>query len=497
MTKDEIAAIEPIARTQSPQQAPSEQPDPKQRALALGLEFSKRALEAESLDDLFFMLTNDIRTLVEFDRAFLLTHLEGRSQLAAAGNQPILEKKSKFYAQMNRLARKLRNVERGILLSGTADTASLPDDEVPTDVKEELAAFMEFSQCSFFLCVPLKHNDALLGHLVLEFLDKNVPRQIEILTLFNLGSLFGAALAEKWLAKRKPAVASFIYPDAAGRRNVMRFFLVTLPLAILVVVGLVCLLFYVPLDSTVGGEAEVVPRDKHVAFAQIDGLVEKVFAREGAGVEEGQPLAVLDRKELDFEISSSERRFDIHTKEMLLLRRESGQDPSKLAESKLVQLKRQSAWEELQFLKWKAQFLVIKAPVSGIVVTREVESLAGKKFKAGEPFCEIAVPGELWVEILVPEDRITFVRKGQTAEVFLNSAPGTPCKLRIAEISPLAEVVPRLGNVYRVRGPFPDASPSVKVGMKGIGKIFSGRERLYRILAHRLQARWNQLSIYF
>ena len=365
MSKDEIVPIKPVAKPQSAQQVPADQPDAKQRALALGLEFSKRALEAETLDDLFFMLTNDIRTLVEFDRAFLLTHLGGRSELAAAGNQPILEKKSKYYVQLNRLSQKLKNVERGILLSGKADTASLPDDEVPPDVKAELADYMDLSKCSFLLCVPLKHNDSLLGHLLLEFRDKNVPRQIEILTLFNLGSFFGAALAEKWLAKRKPAVASLIYPDAARQRGLLRFLFLKLPLLILFFAGLAFFLFYVPIEVSVGGEAEIGLRDKHVAFAQIDGLVERVLAREGSPVEMGAPLAVIDRKELDFEINSAQRRFEIFTKEVLLLRRESGQEPSKLAESKLVQLKRQSAWEELEFLRWKTQFLEIRAPRLG------------------------------------------------------------------------------------------------------------------------------------
>lgn len=495
--QDEIAKITPPGSSGADSPAPSDQPDPKQRALALGLEFSKRALEAESLDDLFFLLTNDIRTLVEFDRAFLITHLGGRSEFAAAGNQPLLEKKSKFYHQMNRLAGKLAQVERGILLSGAADAASLPDEEVPPEVKEELTALMELSKSSFLLCMPLRHQESLLGHLVLDFLDEKAPRQLEILTLFNLGPFFAAALAEKWLLKRKPGLASLVVPQASRRRRLMRFFLVTLPLLLLITAGIGYGVFAVPIDFTVGGEAEITPRDKHLAFAKIDGLVDKITVREGSHVEKGQVLATLDRKELDFEIGSAERMFEIYTKEVLLLRRESGEDPSKLAQSELVQLKRKSAWEELQFLKWKTQFLEIKAPAPGTVVTKEVESLTGKKFNAGEPFCEIAVPGELWVTILVPEDKITLVKIGQPAEVFLNSAPRTGYDLRVAEVSPVAEVLPRLGNVYRVRAPFPDAPAPVKVGMKGIGKIHTTRYRLYQIIALRLQARWNQLSIYF
>jgi hypothetical protein len=63
---------------------------------------------------------------------------------------------------------------------------------------------------------------------------------------------------------------------------------------------------------------------------------------------------------------------------MVLLKTSGGEDPSKLAESAVVELKRRAAWQELQFLKWQRQFLEVRSPVSGIILTRDIESLAGK-----------------------------------------------------------------------------------------------------------------------
>ena len=495
MAEDQIARRDGKVNAQPAPSASTEPADPKQKALALGLEFSKRAIEAESLDELFYLLTNDIRVLMEFDRALLVTHIGGTSRFVAATNQPVLQKKFELYDAVNALAGHLTHVERGVWLSGKAGSVKLSDEGLSATVQEKLESYIALSECSFLLCVPLKHNKALLGHLLLEFHGHTVPNQIEILTVLSIAPFFAAALGEKWLMHEAPRMWSLIVPEGRPQRFSRR----TLIKYLAAVLGLsaVALLLTTGISYTVGGESEVVPREKIMAFAKIDGLVKEVLIKEGSQVDRGQTLAVLDSTELDHEIKTVERTLDILTQQMVLLRRESGVDPSKLAERKLVGLKRSSASEELAFLRWKRQFLRIKAPVTGIVVTKEIDSLSGKRFKAGEPFCEIAEPGELWVNIYVPEDKISYVRKGQSGLVYLNSDPATGYRIRIAETAYIAEILPRLGNVFAARAPFPDAPAFVKVGMKGIGKIETSEISVYAILYQRFLTRWNQLAIYF
>lgn len=469
--------------------------DPKQKALALGLEFSKRAIEAESLDALFYMLTNDIRILMEFDRALLITHIGGKSHFAAATNQPVLQKKFEFYDAVSRLAGHLKQVDRGVWLSGEAGSVQLSEEELPPTVREELESYIALSGCSFLLCVPLKHNNALLGHLLLEFHGQTVPNQIEILTILSIAPFFASALGEKWLIHERPNVWKLIAPQQQEDRYSRKTLMMCAAALLVLVVGALLLTIRIP--YTVGGESEVVPRDKTMAFVKTEGLVKSILVKEGSEVAQGQTLAVLDSTELDHEIKTLERKLEILTQQMVLLRRESGVDPSKLAERNLVRLKRSSAAEELTFLKWRKQFLEVKAPVSGIVVTKEIDSFIGKRFKAGEPFCEIAEPGQLWVNIYVPEDKISLVRTGQVGFVYLNSNPTKGYHIRIAQTAYVAEVLPRLGNVFIARGPFPDAPSFVKVGMKGIGKIQTEKTRIFTMIYQRILTRWNQFSIYF
>ena len=97
---------------------PDSNVDPRHKALAVALEFTKRLFEVRNLDDLYFVLTNDIRALIDFDRAFLILHLDDESKVVSVGNQPLLEINTKFYETANKLAAEVRNLKRGLFLAG-------------------------------------------------------------------------------------------------------------------------------------------------------------------------------------------------------------------------------------------------------------------------------------------------------------------------------------------------------------------------------------------
>ena len=129
-------------------------------------------------------------------------------------------------------------------------------------------------------------------------------------------------------------------------------------------------------------------------------------------------------------------------------------------------------------------------------MTKDVDSLAGKKISAGEPFCEIAAHGELAAEVLVPDNKAAIIRHKQTVDIYLNNNPLTSYKLEVNEVAPSAEVMPRQGNVCRVKAKFPQAPESAMVGMTGIGKIHVEQTNLWSIISEAIALRWNQLSLY-
>jgi hypothetical protein len=465
---------------------------PQDRLVALALELPSRAAAAESLDELYFILTNDLRSLAEFDRCFLITHLEGESRFVSATHQPVLEGKSRLQDVLADLSFLLAPVDRPLVLSTDKAMGSFADQGAPDEALTVLQSYAELAGWKYLCCVPLQYDRTVLGHLLMEWFDDNVPDKNAVMALVKLSPVFGAALAGRWLIEKSPRAARLL--SRGTRQDLTKSKLVRqyLPGGIIAAIVFLLLFFMVPITSWVGGEAVVAPRERQYAFCKISGLIDTVYVRQGSHVKKGQKLAVLDHRELDLKIRREERQLAMLTEEMTLLRSRAIDDPSILAKTKQIELKKESVQAELDFLRWQSEFLIITAPADGAIVSKDVETFSGKRLEGGEPFCEIAELDRLCAEIYVPEERIMRVSKGQKAYLYLNNAPRKGYRLEVQEVAPRSEVQLRLGNVYKVTATFADSLTGIKVGMKGIGSIDTGTVNLWAMLSHRLAERWNQ-----
>ncbi|MDQ7782092.1 MAG: efflux RND transporter periplasmic adaptor subunit [Desulfomonilaceae bacterium] len=475
----------------SPDHSPD---DPRRRTLAIGLELAKRALRAANLEELLFILVNDSRALLSFDRSFLIVHSEGRSELVATSNQPYVEVKADLVKRVNKLAAAIKPVEKAlVLLAGNLRLRDLPEETAAA-----LQSFIEYSGCSTLMLVPINSGNNVVGHLLFEFFSETPPGEIEAVTLLNMIPFFGSALTEKWLLDRNKFVRT-IYNRTFSKdrrssglgRYVIKAVLLLL-LAVVIVTGM-----FAPLTLKVGGEAEVVPDMEYFAYVERDGIVKEVYVREGEIVGKDSLLAVLDSQELDYEIRKTQRMMESYQTEIAILRNMGAEDPTKLAESKLVSIKAERSRQEMEFLNWQRQFLQIKAPLEGTVLTQKVETLVGKRFKAGEPFCSIAPHEHLSLDIFLNESDTAYVKPDQTAVIYFNFQPDEGRRLRVKSVAPKSETLERLGAVFRVRAEFEAVPLGVRPGMKGIAQIDTEKSEFWFVVTRRLRAKLNELMLLF
>ncbi len=199
------------------------------------------------------------------------------------------------------------------------------------------------------------------------------------MAFIEAGPLLASILLERWLLDQRPDLFRLLSTvhDPEGRFQLSdRRLWIGLALGLVVVL---LVLFLFPIDHTVGGDASIVPWERKFAFCKIDGLIDKTLVKEGDRVKSGQSLALLDPKEIQFRIAKTEREIDIIARQTERLTREADKTPSKLGERKIAELERQKKGEELKYYRWQSQFLSIKAPTDGIIMTKDVDSLAGKK----------------------------------------------------------------------------------------------------------------------
>lgn len=468
-----------------------------ERLLAIAVELSSRVAAARSLDEIFFLLTNDLRALAEFDRCLLITHLGGRSTIAAATHQPVLDPKSPVFRALEKLSTTITSLDTPNVLGRGLPERPPSEEEGRDSARAALRSYLDLSGAQVLCCIPLASDQVVPGHLIIEYHKDHSPRKDEIAAVVKISPVFASALLATWTLASKPGILGLVgaHSSWTTRWKARSLKYVMIP-AVVIAATLTGVLF-IPVPFSVGGETIIEARDKYYAFCKVDGLIERVEIRYGSRVTRGQTLAVLDGEELTHKIKKQKRSIELLSNEMERLHRSAVDDPSKLAERELIELKRKSARAELDFLLWQQQFLTIPSPADGVVVTKEVEALAGKRFEAGQPFCEISRPEDLRAFVYVPEDRILFVREKQPVSVYLNNNPLEAYQMEVDEISPGAEVHPRLGNVFRVTAVFSKPPPSLKVGMKGVGKIRIGMTTIWKIVTSRLAERWHQVMIHF
>lgn len=103
---------------------------------------------------------------------------------------------------------------------------------------------------------------------------------------------------------------------------------------------------------------------------------------------------------------------------------------------------------ELAALQTQIDRLTVRAPISGVVLTRSVEP--GEVMMAGGAAMTLARLDQLTITVYLPEDRYGQVRLGDLAQVRVDSYPGEAFPATVVYIASRAEFTPR--NVQTAEG---------------------------------------------
>ncbi|MDV2503917.1 MAG: efflux RND transporter periplasmic adaptor subunit [bacterium] len=139
-----------------------------------------------------------------------------------------------------------------------------------------------------------------------------------VLFLALLTMLFWSSLTR--LTRREPKLA----PEGTeARRGPRRLITVGLPMA---AIGIV--LFFMPWELKISSPFQVAPRENADVRAEVEGILQEVYVKEGDRVEEGDPLALLSAREYVDEIEKAKKRMAETEARLRLLR--SGPRPEEV-----------------------------------------------------------------------------------------------------------------------------------------------------------------------
>jgi RND family efflux transporter MFP subunit len=338
----------------------------------------------------------------------------------------------------------------------------------PSEAHAQIVSVLEKYGYGGLYALPLRDEQGALGVLALvsseaDFLNENHKE-----TLAILANQTSVAIRNAQLYQQVP-LANFLQPFTSRKQKLMAAvpkgrWRVYAERAVLVAV----VLLVVPWPLRVGTDATVVPAEHRVVSAVEGGVVKRVFVHEGDVVAPGQLLAQLDDGDDAVKLAQAQAA-------LAQARHDSAEAEFRNDNSAVGQasIRADLHAAEVQLEQERVSEAQLRAPIAGVVVTRNVEQRAGTLLKAGDAFCEIVEGDRMATEMSVPETDLALVRLGRTVALKLNAFP----------TKTFAGTVERIGEQTRaeageqyflVRAVFDNSGDRARDGMVGRARIRAG-----------------------
>jgi HlyD family secretion protein len=195
-----------------------------------------------------------------------------------------------------------------------------------------------------------------------------------------------------------------------------------------------------------------------VQEAEVNAAQKQVSAAQGA-------LTQTQTTRLNPEIRSAE--LDSFNKQLI-----QTQSQLKATQDEVANVKAQQ-----QEIQARMNYLQIISPIQGVVMARSVEP--GEVVATGETLLSLINLNDVYLRGYIPEGDIGKVRVGQSAQIYLDSAPDQPLKAKLTEIDSEASFTPeniyfkedRVQQVFGVKLDIENPNGFAKPGMPADGEI--------------------------
>ncbi|MCM2372829.1 efflux RND transporter periplasmic adaptor subunit [Aporhodopirellula aestuarii] len=239
------------------------------------------------------------------------------------------------------------------------------------------------------------------------------------------------------------------------------------------------LLMFAPATYTVDAKLELQPVRRRFVAAAFDGPLQACHVRPGDVVAEGDLLAEIDPREIQYELAGIESQLEqaMQTRKGHVAQHEFGAGRIAYLESERLRAK-------TELLAHRRDHLEIRSPIEGMIVSGDWRSREGTPLSRGETLFEIAPLTEMVVEIWVPESEITHVRAGMPVRFYTNAAPEKPMIGQVSTVHPKAELQDH-DNVFIAEVHVNNDAGWLQPGMRGRATIYSDTHPIGWNLFHR------------
>jgi RND family efflux transporter MFP subunit len=416
-----------------------------------------------NLERMLQTIVNAPQAVIPYERAALTLEQRGRFKLSAVTGVMQVNADAPEIAPLN-------EVLQWVALSEEVVHVRQHDEEIDATREETRDKFRKYfreSGMRGFYAMPLNDDTGRVGVLSLESSDPDFlePAHFEILQV--LAGQATVALRNAQMYKEVPFI-SVLEPMLERKRRFMALEKRRRAIFVGLTGAAIFFLAICPLPMRVDGDAIIAPIRRAQVQPEFEGVVGKVFVREGETVTRGQILAEMEAWDYRSALAEAEAKYQ---SAILQMNRSLASNDGGEAGIQRVQADYwKAAVEREKELVARAQ---LRSPIDGVVSTPHVENLAGRRLQYGETFAEVVDASSTVADVAIDDADASLLQSGAKAVVKLNSYPMHTFRGKVIVVSPKSE---QRGDsrVFFARVLLPNEDGSVRTGMEGRGKISIG-----------------------
>jgi RND family efflux transporter MFP subunit len=416
-----------------------------------------------NLERVLQTIVNAPQAVIPYERAAVALEHGGKYKLSALTGVTQVDAGAPDVAPLNDLLRWTMLSEEVVHVRQHGDKI----DAAREETRAKFQSYFESSGMRAFYAIPLTDDTGRVGVLGLESADPDFlsPAHIEILQV--LAGQATVALRNAQMYKEVPFI-SVLQPVLEKKRKFMAMDKRRRALMLAAVAAVLIFLAGVPLPLRVDGDAVVAPLHSAQIQPEVEGVVSKVYVREGDHVTRGQVIASLADWDTRSVLAQAQSKY-----QMALLQMNRSLAANDGSEAGVQRIQADFWKSELardQELLDKTQ---LRSPIDGLVATPHIENMVGKRLQYGDSFAEIVDTSRAIVDVAIDDTDSAQLRAGAHASVKLNSFPTRIFRGDVMVVSPKGTLQGD-SRVFFARVAVPNADGAIRSGMEGRGKVRVG-----------------------
>jgi len=411
------------------------------------------------LDRLLQIIVNSPQGVLPYELCAIALDVRGRLQLKAVSGMNSLPIGDVQVDRLQRLTRWLSSQDEPLHLR-------LNEEEQGAALPPEVAKHFDETGSRALYSLPLADDQGRLGVLFYESSDPDFLGVAQIEMIKVLAGQATVALRNALLYREVPLMG-ILEPLAQRKAALLRTSRGRRTAYAVAAAAVVLFLCICPLPMRVGGDAVIAPQHLVTVTAPVDGNVEAVVVHEGQRVAAGELLGSLNDWQWRTDLAASEARYQ--AAELVMendLAHGASQAGADRAQTEFLH-------SEVERARARLESARLRSPVAGVVVTPNLQNMAGQHLDAGAPFAQVLDISSAVVQVAVPEREVTLLSAGQPAAIKLDSYPQRTWRAPVSVVSPEATAGDG-ERTFTVEVPIQNSDATLRAGMTGRAKVFIG-----------------------